>query len=50
MDYDKALINLLDGILCGISEKKIIEIAIGTGEPIAKSLVTKAYNLFGIDF
>tara|TARA_B100002051_G_C16706071_1_gene623856 strand:+ start:323 stop:1075 length:753 start_codon:yes stop_codon:yes gene_type:complete len=47
MEYDKALITLIDNF----SKKfgKILEVAIGTGEPIANNLEKIGYQLYGID-
>tara|TARA_Y100001980_G_C14430332_1_gene218999 strand:+ start:59 stop:799 length:741 start_codon:yes stop_codon:yes gene_type:complete len=47
MEYDKAFINLIDNF----SKKsgKILEVAIGTGEPIADNLEKIGYKVYGID-
>ena len=51
MDYDRALINLISSQIPSQSNRKntLLEVAIGTGEPIAKNLVTLGYDLTGID-
>ena len=47
MEYDKAFINLINNF----SKKsgKILEVAIGTGEPIADNLEKIGYKVYGID-
>ena len=49
MDYDRAFIDLISGQLSIIQNKQLLEVAIGTGEPIAKKLVSIGYSLSGID-
>jgi len=47
MDYDKALIDLIKH---NVGEgSSILEVAVGTGEPIAKSIVESGYEVSGID-
>jgi SAM-dependent methyltransferase len=47
--YDKSLVTKIDKVATSISAEKILEVAIGTGEPIARSLSEKGYRISGID-
>ena len=47
MDYDKAFINLIESF--SNKHGKILEVAIGTGEPIANNLENIGYQVYGID-
>ena len=49
MDYDRALIGLIWSKLSDADTHQLLEVAIGTGEPIARSLVKLGHNLTGID-
>ena len=49
MEYDRALIDLICGQLPINSKKQLLEVAIGTGEPIAKNLVAMGHDLSGVD-
>jgi ubiquinone/menaquinone biosynthesis C-methylase UbiE len=47
MEYDKAFITLIDSFSKKLG--KILEVAIGTGEPIANNLEKIGYQVYGID-
>lgn len=47
--YDKCLINKINDLAQKTSASSILEVAIGTGEPIASSLVEFNYKIHGID-
>ena len=49
MDYDKYLIDLILNTLKADQEPKVLEVCIGTGWPIASSLIEHKYDVFGID-
>ena len=49
MDYDRALIGLICSKLSDADTHQLLEVAIGTGEPIARSLVKLGHNLTAID-
>ena len=47
MDYDKVFIKLIESF--SNKHRKILEVAIGTGEPIANNLQNIGYQVYGID-
>ena len=47
MEYDKAFITLIESFSNKLG--KILEVAIGTGEPIANNLQKIGYSVYGID-
>ena len=49
MPYDLSMIDKIDEILKKSSVKKILEVAIGTGDPIAADLLGKGYQMSGVD-
>ena len=48
-EYDRALIDLICGQLPINSKKQLLEVAIGTGEPVAKNLLAMGHDLSGVD-
>ena len=49
MDYDLSIINLINETLFFDQESALMEVGIGTGWPIASSLVAYNYDISGID-
>lgn len=49
MPYDKAAINLIEEACKKNGSLRLLEVAIGTGEPIASKLVDDGYEVHGID-
>ena len=49
MPYDPSMIDKIDEISKKSSVKKILEVAIGTGDPIAADLLGKGYQMSGVD-
>mgnify|MGYP006414586525 FL=1 len=49
MPYDLSMIDKIDEISKKNSVKKILEVAIGTGDPIAADLLGKGYQMSGVD-
>jgi SAM-dependent methyltransferase len=48
MPYDKAFVDLIDNIALS-NYNNMLEVCIGTGQPIASALVEKGYSIYGID-
>jgi ubiquinone/menaquinone biosynthesis C-methylase UbiE len=49
MDYDLSLIALVDDTLNSDKERLILDVGIGTGWPIASSLLSLDYKISGVD-
>ena len=49
MEYDQKLIDLVDKTLISGSNRLILEVGIGTGWPMASSLASLNYDVYGID-